>query len=145
MIAVDTNILVYAHRRDASWHERASGVLRQLAEGMAAWAIPWPCLYEFFGIVTHPRIYHPPTPPEMALDQVTAWMESPGLSVLAEGPGAWDLLRALVSQGHVAGPVVHDARIAMLCRLHGARELWTVDRDFGRFAGLSIRNPLIES
>ncbi len=143
MIAVDTNILVYAHRRDAGWHERASAALRQLAEGRTAWAIPWPCLYEFLGIVTHPRIYRPPTPLEVAIDQVTAWVESPRLSLLAEGTGAWDVLRKVATQGRVTGPAIHDAKIATLCILHGAHELWTADRDFSRFPGLSLRNPLI--
>ena len=145
MIAVDTNILVYAHRRDAIWHERAAVVVSRLAEGPDAWAVPWPCLHEFLSIVTHPRIYLPPTPLEKALDQVAAWLESPTLSLLAEGPGAWDLFRKVVSQGRITGPAIHDARIATLCLLHGARALWTADRDFGRFAGLSTRNPLIES
>ena len=144
MIAVDTNILVYAHRRDASWHERAATVLRQLAEAPGAWAIPWPCLHEFLGIVTHPRIYRPPTPVDTALDQVAAWLDSPGLTLLAEGSGAWGLLRKVVSEGRVTGPAIHDARVATLCLLHGASELWTADRDFGRFPALATRNPLIE-
>jgi uncharacterized protein len=144
VIAVDTNILVYAHRRDAPWHEHASAAVRQLAEGPAGWAIPWPCLHEFLSIVTHPRIYQPPTPLETALDQVAAWLESPSLSLLAEGPGAWERLRKVVSQGRVTGPAIHDARVAALCLLHGVRELWTADRDFSRFAGLSVRNPLVE-
>jgi len=33
MIAVDTNILVYAHRRDSEWHEPAFRCLASLAEG----------------------------------------------------------------------------------------------------------------
>jgi toxin-antitoxin system PIN domain toxin len=144
VIAVDTNILVYAHRRDATWHEPANAVVRRLADGPGVWAIPWPCLHEFLSIVTHPRIYRPPTPLETALDQVAAWVESPGLSLLAEGPGAWELLRKVVSGSRVTGPVVHDARVATLCLLHGVRELWSADRDFGRFAGLSVRNPLVE-
>ncbi|HZU17951.1 MAG TPA: TA system VapC family ribonuclease toxin [Candidatus Dormibacteraeota bacterium] len=144
MIAVDTNLLVYAHRRDATWHEPAHLVVRRLAEGRAPWAIPWPCLREFLAIVTHPRIYRPPTPPETALDQVAAWLESPSLSLLAEGPGCWELFRTLVARGRVTGPLVHDASIAALCLLHGARELWTADRDFGRFVGLRTRNPLLE-
>jgi uncharacterized protein len=144
VIAVDTNILIYAHRHDASWHEQASAVVRQLAEGPATWAIPWPCVHEFMGIVTHPRIYRPPTPLEIALDQVTAWQESPSLTLLTEGPGAWELLRKVVSQSRVTGPLIHDARVAALCLLHGVRELWTVDRDFSRFTGLAVRNPLAE-
>jgi toxin-antitoxin system PIN domain toxin len=143
MTAVDTNILVYAHRRDATWHQRANAVVRQLAEGRGAWGIPWPCVHEFLGIVTHPRIFSPPTAPDAALEQVAAWLESPSLSLLAEGPGAWDVLRKAVSEGRITGPRIHDARIATLCLLHGVRELWTADRDFSRFAGLAARNPLV--
>lgn len=143
MIALDTNILVYAHRRDASWHQPAAAVLRRLAEGPGSWAIPWPCIHEFLSVVTHPRIYRPPTPLDGALDQVAAWLESPGLTLLSEGTGAWELHRKTVSGARAIGPMVHDARIAMLCLLHGVRELWTVDSDFGRFVGLSVRNPLL--
>jgi len=56
VIAVDTNILVYVHRKDSAWHARAYARLSKLAEGRAAWAIPWPCLHEFLAIVTHPQI-----------------------------------------------------------------------------------------
>jgi predicted nucleic acid-binding protein len=62
VIAVDTNLLVYAHRKDSQWHAAAASVVRSLAEGSAPWAIAWPCLHEFLAIVTHPRIYAPPTP-----------------------------------------------------------------------------------
>jgi toxin-antitoxin system PIN domain toxin len=143
MIAVDTNILVYAHREDAQWHDMASGRLTGLAEGRTPWAIPWPCLHEFLAIVTHPRIYAPPTPADTAIDQVDAWLESPSLTLLAESEGYWHDLQETLREGRIAGPQVHDARVAALCRLHGVRELWTVDRDFGRFPGLTARNPLV--
>ena len=143
MIAVDTNILVYAHREDTPWHEAASRRLAELAEGRAAWAIPWPCLHEFLAIVTHPRIYHPPSPLEVALAQVEAWLESPSLVLLAETPGYWPELRATLKASRVAGPAVHDARIAALCELHGVQELWTADRDFSRFTKTHAINPLV--
>ena len=143
MIAVDTNILVYAHREDAQWHDIAYGRLTELAEGRTPWAIPWPCLHEFLAIVTHPRIYAPPTPADTAIDQVEAWLEAPSLTLLAESEGYWPDLRATLQEGRIVGPQVHDARVAALCRLHGVRELWTVDRDFGRFPGLTARNPLV--
>lgn len=142
MIAVDTNVLVYAHRRDAEWHDRAADRLRVLAEGRAPWAIPWPCLHEYLAIVTHPRIYDPPTPTATALDQVDAWLESPSLVLLAEGADHWSTMRGLVEAGRIAGPKVHDARIAALCLAHGVRALWTADRDFSRFPALQAVNPL---
>lgn len=143
MIAVDTNLLVYAHREDSAWHDAAYGRIAELAEGRAPWAIPWPCLHEFLAIVTHPRIYAPPTPLAAAVDQVEAWMEAPTLLLLVESAGYWPELRTALEAGRVAGAQVHDARVAALCQLHGVRELWTVDRDFGRFPGLTARNPLV--
>lgn len=62
MIAIDTNILVHAHREDSGWHENVLRRMKSLAEGQTRWAIPWPCIHEFLAIVTHPRIYNPPTP-----------------------------------------------------------------------------------
>jgi len=143
VIAVDTNILVYAHREDSPWHEAAYTRLSQLAEGRSAWAIAWPCLHEFLAIVTHPHIYDPPTPLEPAIAQAEAWLEAPGLVLLAEADNYWVELRAAVLSGRVAGPQVHDARVAALCRLHGVDELWSADRDFGRYPGLKVTNPLV--
>jgi toxin-antitoxin system PIN domain toxin len=143
VIALDTNILVYAHREDAPWHEAASAHVTELAEGRAPWAIPWPCLHEFLAIVTHPRIYQPPTPLPVALDQVAAWLESPSVVPLAESAGYWSVLAATVTAGQVTGPQVHDARVAALCVHHGVRELWTADRDFSRFPEVRVRNPLV--
>ena len=142
MIAVDTNVLVHAHRRDGDLHHRAQSAIRSLAEGPVPWAIPWPCIHEFLAIVTHPRIFDPPSTTSEALDQVEAWNESPTLVLLGETPDHWVQLRDLITDGKVVGPRVHDARIAALCAAHGVAELWTADRDFGRFPALRTRNPL---
>jgi predicted nucleic acid-binding protein len=120
-----------------------SRVWRSWRRGRPPGAIPWPCLHEFLAIVTHPRIYGPPTPLARALDQVDAWLESPTLALLAETPVYWPVLRELLIGSRVAGAPVHDARVAALCRHHGVRELWSADRDFGRFAGLTNVNPLV--
>ena len=143
MIAVDTNILVYAHREDAPFHQAAFRRVAELAEAPAIWSIPWPCLHEFLAVVTHARIYAPPTPLEHALDQVDAWLESPSLRLLAESPAHWPTLRTMIADARVTGVQVHDARIAALCQQHGVRELWSADRDFGRFAELAVVNPLV--
>lgn len=141
-IAVDTNILVYAHRSDSTFHQAAAPRVRELATGAASWAIPWPCLYEFFAVVTHPRVYNPPTPLEGALDQIDAWLEAPTLALLTEDHQHWSSLRGLLTSSRVIGPRVHDARIATLCLAHGVTTLWTADRDFSRFPELRVTNPL---
>ncbi len=142
MIAIDTNLLVYAHREDSPFHEAADACVAACAESRAAWAIPWPCLHEFFSIVTHPRIYLPPTSAVRALEQIDAWLESPSLVLLTEGEQHWPTLRDMVGKARIAGPAIHDARIAALCLQHGVRELWSADRDFGRYTQLRVVNPL---
>jgi uncharacterized protein len=142
MIAVDTNLLVYAHRRDSAWHEPASSALRQLTEDPQPWAIPWPTIHEFVAIVTHPRIYDPPSTLIQACNQVEMWLESPTLVLIGEGPDYWPFLRERLVEGQITGARVHDARIAALCEHHGVSELWSADRDFSRFPSLKVRNPL---
>lgn len=143
MIAVDANVLVYAHRVDSPFHLPARDAVRSLCEGRSAWAIPWPCLAEFYNIVTHPRIHAVPTPVDVAIEQIDAWLESPSIVLLAEGGRHWPVLRDLVERARLQGPKIHDARVAALCLVHGVRELWTADRDFGRFPDLRVRNPLV--
>jgi len=143
MIAVDTNLLVYAHREDSPWYDAAYAQIAELAEGRTPWTIPWSCIHEFLAITTHPKIYAPPTPLHVALDQVEAWLESPSLALISETEDYWPELRFALEGGRIAGAQVHDARIASICRIHGVRELWTADRDFSRFPGLKVRNPLV--
>jgi toxin-antitoxin system PIN domain toxin len=142
MVAVDTNLLVYAHRADSEFHAKADHVVAGLAEGRSAWAIPWPCLYEFYAIVTHPRIYRPATPAADALIQIEYWLESPSLVLLHEGDGFFETLKPLLATSRVQGGAVHDARIAALCFRHGVKTLLSADRDFSRFPRLRTENPL---
>ena len=143
MIALDANLLVYAHRVENPFHAAAAKLVSELAESKAAWAIPWPCLHEFYGVVTHPRVYSPPSTPDEAINQIEIWLESPTLHLLSETPEHWPYLRQLIAKAKVQGPMVHDARIAALCLAHGVHELWSADRDFSRFPGLRVRNPLV--
>lgn len=143
LIAVDTNILVYAHDRDSPWHERAAACLKELAESPASWAIPWPCIHEFLAVVTHPRVLHRPGRIVQAIAQVEIWMESPSLRLLGELHGHWPQLTRILRAGRLQGGQIHDARIAALCLEHGVTELWTGDRDFSRVVGLRTRNPLL--
>jgi toxin-antitoxin system PIN domain toxin len=143
VIAVDTNILVYAHRTDSAFHAAAARKITELAEGPGAWAIPWPCVHELIAIVTSPRIYNPPTAVEVVLDYADMLLQSPSLVLLAETELHWKTLSALIAAGRIAGGRVHDARIAAICIQHAVDELWTADRDFSRFPGLTVVNPLM--
>lgn len=143
MIAVDTNILVYAHRIDSPFNARAYAQLTALAIDRSSWAIPWPCVHEFLSVSTHLRIYSPPSTLADAIQQVNIWMESPTLSLIGESHDHWPRLQSLMHDARIAGGGTNDARIAAICLSHGVRELWSADRDFSRFPKLKTRNPLV--
>lgn len=141
MIAVDANVLVYARREEAPFHVPARRLLARLAEGDSPWALPWPCVYEFLRVVTHPRVFQPPTDLDSALEDLGSLLESPSLTLLGEGPGHPSHLRRAVEAGRATGNLVHDAHIAALLVEHGVREFLTADLDFARFPGLVVRDP----
>ena len=143
MIALDTNILVALHRADLPGHAAAMHAYRDVGGDTAEWAIPWPCVHEFFGVATHPRVFVPPSSVEEAITAVERWRARPSVRFLAEDETYWTTLSELVRAARVTGSRVHDARIAALCLDHGVRELWTADRDFSRFPRLRTRNPLV--
>lgn len=142
MIAVDTNILVYAHREDSPFCQAARVAIQELADSGESWAIPWPCVHEFFSTVTR-RTYMPPTPPALAIQAITMFLQLPQVQLLHEGEGYWPLLENILHESGIVGPMVHDARIAAICLLHDVETLWTADRDFVRFPQLNTTNPLI--
>lgn len=143
MIALDTNILVYAHREDGPHHSAAVAALRDVATSGRTWALPWPCLHEFLAIVTHTRIFDPPSTLGEALGAASDLLALPDVVMLGEGQGHLEQLASLVTRSGVVGPKIHDARIAAICLSHGVTELWSADRDFSYFPELRTRNPLV--
>lgn len=145
MIAVDSNLLIYAHKQGSPFHIAAAELLDCLRYQRAAWAIPWPCIHEFIAIVTHPGIYKPASTLSEALGFLDSVFASPQLHLLSESPGYFDRLREIATAARLKGPRIHDARIAALCLHHGVRELWSADRDFSAFPRLTVRNPLVNA
>lgn len=142
MLAVDSNILVYAHRREPEEHPVARGELARLAQGSEPWAIPWPCIYEFFSVVTNPKIWkEAASTPKQAAAQIAAWCASPSLVLLSEPEGFLSVLEPCLARSRTRGPIVHDARVAALCLAHGVEALLTRDRDFSLFPELETRDP----
>lgn len=144
MIAVDTNVLIYAHRKDSPFHEAAYAAVKGLAESASSWAIPWPCLHEFYAVATHPKVLKPPTSIRDAVNQLEYWMASPVFQLIGESEDYWTRLKDSLMTGKIAGPGVHDARIAAICKAHHVSVLWSADRDFSRTSGLKIVNPLLK-
>lgn len=145
MIALDTNLLIYAYREDSELHHPATEALRPVIEGNSPWALPWPCVHEFIGAVTHDRVFKPASTPPSALRFLDSLLGSPQLHLLSESPGYFEKLRELALAARLKGPRIHDARIAALCLHHGVRELWTANRDFSAFPQLTTRNPLVKA
>ena len=141
MKAIDTNVLVYAEIVSSPHHNKARRLVTELAEGALPWAIPWPCLYEFLRVVTHPRVFHPPAPLQLVLSDLKAILASPALVLLSETPRHFEVMEAVIKTSGVTGNLIHDAHIAALCLEHGVTELLTGDRDFAHFPGLNISNP----
>jgi hypothetical protein len=143
VIAVDTNLLVYAHRPEMPFHERARQVLTDAVAAVEPLCIPWPCVHEFLAVVSNPRIFKDPTPMNIAMDTVKRLLASLSGGFLAEGEGYLDALERVARPALLQGALVHDARVAALCQFHGVRVLWSADRDFSRFPALMVINPLL--
>ena len=141
MIALDTNILVHAHRRGTAHHEQALALLAVLAEGPAPYALFWPSLYEFLRVVTHHRVFDPPSTTVEALEAIRDFLAPPVVRVLSETARHPLLLDRVLQESRVTGNLVHDAHIAALLVEHGVDELLTADRDFARFSAVRTRNP----
>lgn len=142
MIALDTNILIHAHRRDASLHAPARETVKILAESMQPWAICYHSLIEFYSVTTQSKIWNDASTPEQAFKQIMAWKAAPSLRILHDSEVTLNTLEVMATKASVRGALIHDARIAACCLANGIKELWTVDRDFNRFPELKTRNPL---
>ena len=143
MIAVDTYILVYAHRPDMEFHKRADRYLTDILESGLPIAIPYPCISEFLSIVTNQKIFKNPTPAEIALKELDGVLDFSNIYLIGELNGFYSLFNKLILNAKIKGGAIHDARIATICLQHEISELHTADRDFNRFKGLKTKNPLI--
>ena len=132
MIAVDTNVLVHAHRRKSPKHDAASRRVVALAEGPVRWGIPVFCLAEFLRVVTHRSILDPLSP-DRACEAMQRLLASPTAELLLPGPRYPQLLADAVREADAVGNLVFDAQIVALCREAGVKTLLTEDRDFDRF------------
>jgi uncharacterized protein len=143
VIALDTNILVYAHREESAFHREAFHAIKELAEGANPWGLPVACLHEFLSIVTNSKVFNPASTFEEAIAQVDGWLESPSVQILHSGSHHWKTLSEIARKGKLAGGIFHDARIAAICIENGVQEFWTTDRDFAKFKTLNCSNPLL--
>jgi hypothetical protein len=144
VIAIDTNIIVYARRAELPHHAAARTLLTGLANGATPWGLPWPCLYEYVKVITNPRLFRPPDTLDDALADVESLVASPSVVMLGHGPEHVRHLRRAADDGQPIGGQIHDAHILALALEHGVTELLSSDRDFRRFSVLRVRDPFAQ-
>jgi len=141
MVLVDVNVLVYAHREDAPGHKEYLRWWRQRAASAEAFAVADLVLAGFLRVVTHPRVFNPPTPLEVALRFVDEVRKRPNCVEVRPGPRHWEVFTRLCRAANARGNLVPDAYLAALA-IESGSEWITTDRGYARFPGLRWRHPL---
>jgi toxin-antitoxin system PIN domain toxin len=143
VLAVDTNILIYAADTRSPFHKPCRIWLERQRELPDAWYSTWPILYEFLRVTTHPRVMPKPWSLATAWQFVLGLLEAPGFDVLAPTSRHAAVASELIDEmPHLAGNIVHDVHTAVLLREHGIRRICTRDTDFHQFGFLEVIDPL---
>jgi len=141
MILPDVNVLVYAHREDTPDHARFRDWLDSIVNGEEAYGLFDIVLSGFVRVVTHPRVFNPPTPLEHALAFAEQIRDQPNCVSITPGPRHWEIFTTLCETAGARGNLVPDAFLAALA-IESGSEWITTDRDYSRFPGLKWRHPL---
>ena len=145
---IDVNILLYASDAGCPEHAKARAFIEQCASGGEVFCLAWVTLMSYLRMATHPAIFTQPLAHEEAARNVEALLTLPHLRVIGEGEGQgqgqafWAQYRRLSSELPVRGNLVPDAHLAALLRQHGVKTIYTRDKDFRKFDGLTVRDPL---
>lgn len=143
--ALDANLLLYASDASSAFHARALAFLERSAAGPEIVYLPWPVVMAYLRIATHPSIFASPLSPEEAESNIAALLMRPHIRPLGELDGFWAEYRRVTGSAVARGNLVPDAHLAALLRQHGVTTICTHDRDFRRFDGLRVRDPLAET
>jgi toxin-antitoxin system PIN domain toxin len=141
MILIDANLIIYAHHTAAQHHQRSKQWLEEVFASGDSVAFSWTTLLAFVRITTSPKLFTIPLTSEEASAVVSGWLNHPAVFILQPTERHWPILSRLLADGQARGPLVMDAHLAALAIEHGAT-LCTTDRDFTRFKGLRLLNPL---
>jgi uncharacterized protein len=141
MKLVDTNLLVYAHVPALAQHAPARRWLEQSLSEDEAVGLAWASVLGFLRVVTNPRIFRVPLLLDRAVAVVDDWLEQQAVEIILPTPRHWSTLRQMLTAGQAGGPMATDAHLAALSLEHGAT-VYTTDRDFSRFPGVRVVNPI---
>ena len=142
MIAIDTNLLVYAHRTESPFHATASRCIKELAESRSPWAVPWPCIHEFCSVVTNPRRVKKPRSATEAVDAIEKFLAMPGITLLSVPPEVTSRWLAMVRQTPITGANVFVVQLAATALVAGVSKVCTFNAvDFQRIDGIEVIAP----
>lgn len=140
MILIDANVLLYAYHPRGEHHDTCRSWIEDHFTRPSPVGLPWLSIWAFLRISTNPRAFEKPLAMKEAETIVSSWLETDAVRVITPGERYWELLRALLIDARISGPLVTDAAIAALAVENGA-SICTTDRDFARFTGLQIVDP----
>lgn len=141
MILPDVNVLVHAFREDSPRHIELRSWLERLVDSESSFGLSELVLSGFLRIVTHPRVFDPPTPVHEALSFADTLRNLPNSVILGPGPRHWAIFTRLCQESDAHGNLIPDAYLAALA-IESGSEWVTTDRDFGRFPGLRWADPV---
>jgi predicted nucleic acid-binding protein len=142
LIAIDTNLLIYAHRALLPEHRPARRAIERASGDARGWGIALPSVAEFWAIVTHPQSVGGPSTAVQAHAFLDSLITGASAELWTAREGFWDRLLRLAGKLDVRGPRIFDLQIGLTAFDNGATEVWTHDNRFVAFAGLTVHDPL---
>ncbi|MEZ0363683.1 type II toxin-antitoxin system VapC family toxin [Mycobacterium sp. pUA109] len=137
----DVNVLVYATDRGSPFHGRAKALVERFLAGPELVYLLWPVAMGYLRIVTHPALLDTPLSPEVAAGNIEQLVARPHIRQVGESDGFWAVYRRVADAVRPKGNLVPDAHLVALMRQHGIATIWTHDRDFRKFEGITVRDP----
>lgn len=138
---LDINVLVYATDRGSPFHDKAKLLVERFLTGPDLVYLLWPVALGYLRIVTHPGLLDAPLSPEAAARNIDQFVAQPHVRFVGEGDGFWSVYRRVADPVRPKGNLVPDAHLVALMRQHGISTIWTHDRDFRKFEGITVRDP----
>jgi hypothetical protein len=140
--ALDVNLLLYASDVSSRFHEPARAFLVRLSQGPEIAYVFWPVISGYLRIATHPAVFERPLTPDEAMANIDGLLSLPHVQAPGEGERFWPRFREVAEEAGARGNLVPDAHVVALMRENGVRTIWTHDRDYRRFEGTEVRDPL---
>jgi toxin-antitoxin system PIN domain toxin len=138
----DVNVLVYATHHASPFHESAKKLVERFLAGPDLVYLLWPVALGYVRIVTHPTLLDAPLSPTVAVNNIDRLVSRPHVRPVGEIDGFWPVYQRVAGAVNPRGNLVPDAHLVALMRQHGISTIWTHDRDFRKFDGITVRDPI---